>query len=88
MITAIRQRNLFFSRQDVADAEWIINSDASLNHGVVHLLWAWKVINWYLNMYQKVKATYTFRVRQGIKTTIQEVTDYIVGLIKDNKVLV
>ncbi len=44
----------YYSRQDVLDAEWLIQTSESLNHGTIALLWAWKVINWYLGMYANV----------------------------------
>lgn len=78
-------KNLFFSKEQVLDAEWIIQTDNQLNHGLPHTLWAWKVINWYLNFYNKVKQLLFYRRKLGIKTTVQETVNYIANQIKADK---
>lgn len=88
MITAIQNKNLYFSRQDVEDAEWIIQTSNQLDHGIEPLLWAWKVVNWYLNFYTRIKKIVLSKLRQGIKVDVQSVVTYVAKLVKSNKILV
>lgn len=77
--------NLIFSRQDVNDALWIINSDAELNHGLPFMIWAWKVIAWYMNLYNIVKSRFTKLVSQGLSVTVEEILDEVIQSCKANK---
>ena len=46
----------FYNSQDVQDAEWLIQTNDSLNHGIAAMLWAWRVIKWYMDMYLYVRS--------------------------------
>jgi hypothetical protein len=88
MLTYIKNQNLVFTMDDVDDAVWLINTDEKLNHGVEPMLWAWKVVMWYLNLYKELTYFYTLSVKNGIATTVQDVWDYVMRLVTSNKLLI
>ena len=49
-------RTEFYHSQDVLDAEWLIQTNETLNHGIPAMIWAWRVITWYLDLYKHVKS--------------------------------
>ena len=88
MITAINNTNLDFHREDVDDALWIINTSETLNHGVESLMWAWKVVLWYLNLHREVTYFYYQNIKKGIKRTVEQVLDYVLSLVRSNTLLI
>lgn len=46
----------FYHSQDIKDAEWLIQSNESLNHGIQAMIWAWRVIKWYMDLYEHVRS--------------------------------
>jgi len=49
---------IYYSREDVEDAYWILGTSSYLNHGLPALLWAQRVRVWAVNVVSYVKAKY------------------------------
>ncbi len=80
--------NLFYSRQDVEDASWILSTMHTLNHGLMSEIWATKVIAWYYNFMDAVrKRVESVRLR-GISTPIKELFTETVQLIKNGVLII
>lgn len=88
MLTAIHNKNLIFSNEDVQDAEWIIQTSNQLDHGILAQLWAWRVINWYLNLHKEVTFFFNMNVKKHIKITVEEVYEYVMSLVTQNKLII
>jgi hypothetical protein len=80
--------NLFYSRQDVEDASWILSTMHTLNHGIAAELWAAKVIAWYHNFISFVKERVAKIRDRGITTPIKELFEQTVTLIKNGVLIV
>lgn len=81
-------KSVFYSRQDVEDAYWILSTSSTLNHGISAELWAAKVVAWYHNfMYTVRKRVESVRLR-GISTPIKELFTETVQLIKNGVLII
>lgn len=80
--------NLFYSRQDVEDAYWIIQTSNTLNHGLMAELWAAKVIAWFQNFLSLIKERVAKIRDKGIKTPIKELVTQTVQLIKNGVLII
>jgi hypothetical protein len=59
----------FYHSQDIKDAEWIIQTNENLNHGLPAMMWAWRVIKWYLDLYEHVRSQVS-RLHIPIRTAL------------------
>ena len=80
--------NLFYSRQDVEDASWILSTMHTLNHGIMAEIWAAKVIAWYQNFIAFVKERISKIRDRGITTPIKELFTQTVQLIKNGVLII
>ncbi len=67
----------FYHSQDVRDAEWLIQTNDSLNHGLPAMAWAWRVITWYLDLYKHVRSQVI-----SLKMTVHAALDNTLRLVK------
>lgn len=70
-------RTEFYHSQDVLDAEWLIQTSETLNHGIPAMIWAWRVITWYMDFRSHVQS----QVRR-LHMSIRAAIDNTVRLIK------
>ena len=78
--------NKFFSKQDVADAGWILETQDTLNHGLCNLIWAAKVIAWFQNFLQLIRDRVAVIRGRGITTSIKDIINQTAALVR-NEVL-
>jgi hypothetical protein len=67
----------FYHSQDVRDAEWLIQTNEQLDHGLSSMAWAWRVIAWYLDLYKHVRSQVI-----SLKVTVRAALDNTLRLVK------
>ena len=67
----------FYHSQDVRDAEWLVQTNESLYHGIPAMIWAWRVITWYLDFRSHVQS----QVRR-LHVSFRAAIDNTVRLVK------
>lgn len=67
----------FYHSQDVRDAEWLVQTNESLDHGIPAMIWAWRVITWYLDFRSHVQSQ-VLRLQVSFRAAI----DNTVRLVK------
>ena len=75
---------VFYSKQDVTIAEWLLNTQNRLNHGITALLWAQRVLIWYSQFYQHVMLL----KKKLYSVPLKECLCRIVNQIKDGKLVI
>ena len=75
---------VFYSKEDVGIAEWLLNTQNRLNHGIVPLLWALRVMTWYSQFYQNVMLL----KKKLYSVPLKECLCRIVNQIKDGKLVI
>ena len=75
---------IFYSKEDVGIAEWLLNTQNRLNHGLVPLLWALKVMTWYAQFYQHVMLL----KKKLYSVPLKECLCRVVSSIKDGKLCI
>ena len=59
----------FYHSTDVQDAEWLIQTNEKFNHNVQTMLWAWRVIKWYMDLYEHVRSQVS-RLRMSVRAAL------------------
>lgn len=75
---------VFYSKEDVGIAEWLLNTQNRLNHGIVPILWALRVMTWYAQFYQHVMLL----KKKLYSVPLKECLCRIVNQIKDGKLVI
>jgi len=78
--------NKFFTKQDVADAGWILETQDTLRHRLCDLIWAAKVIAWFQNFLQLIRDRVAVIRGRGITTNIKDIISQTAALVR-NEVL-
>lgn len=78
--------NKFFSKEDVADAGWILETQDTLDHGLCNLIWAAKVIAWFQNFLQLIRDRVAVIRGRGLSTNIKDIISQTADLVR-NEVL-
>lgn len=74
---------IFYSKEDVTLAEWVLNSQ-HLNQGMPTIMWAQRVLIWYSQFYQHV----VHLKRKLYNVPLKECLCRIVNQIKDGKLCI
>lgn len=82
------RRSEFYSQQDVEDACWILETNNSLNHGIVFEVWAAKVLAWYYNFINLVEERIVKAKAWNLSTSLQDVLTQTTNLIKNGVLFV
>lgn len=64
---------VFYSREDVSLAEWVIRTADTLNQGIITVLWALKVLYWYIEF----RATCHYYLIKYPGLTHQQIVDKV-----------
>ncbi len=64
---------VFYSREDVSLAEWVLQTSETLNQGLITILWALKVIYWYMEF----RATCHYYLIKYPTLTHQQIVDKV-----------
>lgn len=75
---------IFYSKEDVGIAEWLLNTQNRLNHGIVPILWALRVTTWYAQFYQHVMLL----KKKLYSVPLKECLCRIVNQIKEGKLVI
>lgn len=75
---------IFYSKEDVLLAEWVIQTKDTLNQGLPTILWAWKVVKWYSDFYSVLRI---YRKKHP-KITLQAVITILSNRIKRGDVVI
>lgn len=75
---------VFYSKEDVGIAEWLLNTQNRLNHGIVPILWALRVMTWYAQFYQHV----VLLKKKLYNVPLKECLCRVVNQIKDGKLYI
>jgi hypothetical protein len=67
----------FYHKVDVDIAEWVIQTNEQLDHGTPTVMWAWRVITWYLDLYRHVRSQVI-----SLKVTVRAALDNTLRLVK------
>jgi hypothetical protein len=79
---------IFYYKEDVESAIWILETQDNLDHRLCNILWAAKVIAWFQNFIALIRSKVD-RIRgRGIATPIQKIISDISNSIKSGRIFI